>query len=113
LIGDLRKAYAEDLIDEFHIRLEHLEETLQESKETVLARLRSRYQGLIQDTIAEMQGWACFEKDRKWKKQKQINPIKHIPADPEAKPKSKKIGLNEPCPCGSGNKYKKCCGRAV
>ena len=21
-----------------------------------------------------------------------------------------KIGRNEPCPCGSGNKYKKCCG---
>ncbi|MFS0647008.1 SEC-C metal-binding domain-containing protein [Siminovitchia sp. 179-K 8D1 HS] len=28
-----------------------------------------------------------------------------------AAPKSKKIGRNEPCPCGSGKKYKKCCGR--
>ena len=25
--------------------------------------------------------------------------------------KVKKIGRNEPCPCGSGKKYKKCCGR--
>lgn len=25
--------------------------------------------------------------------------------------KQKKIGRNEPCPCGSGKKYKKCCGR--
>ncbi len=24
---------------------------------------------------------------------------------------SKKIGRNDPCPCGSGKKYKKCCGR--
>lgn len=24
---------------------------------------------------------------------------------------SQKIGRNEPCPCGSGKKYKKCCGR--
>ena len=24
-----------------------------------------------------------------------------------------KIGRNDPCPCGSGKKYKKCCGRAV
>jgi preprotein translocase subunit SecA len=24
----------------------------------------------------------------------------------------KKIGRNEPCPCGSGKKYKNCCGRA-
>ncbi|MGL4533585.1 MAG: YchJ family metal-binding protein [Fusobacteriaceae bacterium] len=25
--------------------------------------------------------------------------------------KGKKIGANEPCPCGSGKKYKKCCGK--
>ena len=25
---------------------------------------------------------------------------------------STKIGRNEPCPCGSGKKYKKCCGGA-
>ena len=23
----------------------------------------------------------------------------------------KEVGRNDPCPCGSGNKYKKCCGR--
>ncbi|MCF8032192.1 MAG: preprotein translocase subunit SecA [Desulfarculaceae bacterium] len=26
--------------------------------------------------------------------------------------KGKKVGRNDPCPCGSGKKYKKCCGRA-
>ncbi len=25
--------------------------------------------------------------------------------------KEKKPGRNDPCPCGSGKKYKKCCGR--
>ena len=25
--------------------------------------------------------------------------------------RKKKVGRNEPCPCGSGLKYKKCCGR--
>lgn len=25
--------------------------------------------------------------------------------------KEKKVGRNEPCPCGSGKKYKQCCGR--
>ncbi len=24
-----------------------------------------------------------------------------------------KVGRNDPCPCGSGKKYKKCCGRAI
>ncbi|MBT8004846.1 MAG: hypothetical protein HN578_18205, partial [Rhodospirillales bacterium] len=23
-----------------------------------------------------------------------------------------KVGRNEPCPCGSGKKFKKCCGAA-
>ena len=27
------------------------------------------------------------------------------------KTKSQKVGRNDPCPCGSGKKYKKCCGR--
>jgi uncharacterized protein len=31
---------------------------------------------------------------------------RHAPAPSQ----SKKIGRNEPCPCGSGRKYKKCCG---
>ena len=33
----------------------------------------------------------------------------------DTKPKPKrvtgKVGPNDPCPCGSGKKYKKCCGR--
>lgn len=30
--------------------------------------------------------------------------------DPRAAAPRKKVGRNEPCPCGSGKKYKKCCG---
>lgn len=30
---------------------------------------------------------------------------------PQVPVRSHKIGRNEPCPCGSGRKYKKCCGR--
>ncbi len=30
---------------------------------------------------------------------------------PKPKIAEKKVGRNEPCPCGSGNKYKKCCGK--
>jgi len=29
--------------------------------------------------------------------------------DPK-KGNGKKVGRNDPCPCGSGKKYKKCCG---
>jgi len=40
---------------------------------------------------------------------------KHLQQMPEPKvnesKKTVKVGRNEPCPCGSGKKYKKCCGR--
>ena len=29
----------------------------------------------------------------------------------QTKSKKYKVGRNDPCPCGSGKKYKKCCGR--
>ncbi len=32
------------------------------------------------------------------------------PAAPVKTSDSKKVGRNDPCPCGSGKKYKKCCG---
>lgn len=40
-------------------------------------------------------------KKRLYREQKQSGTIR----------KAKKIGRNDPCPCGSGKKYKKCCGK--
>ena len=34
------------------------------------------------------------------------------PAPAAAHPDGSKVGRNDPCPCGSGKKYKKCCGTA-
>ncbi|MCH8012952.1 MAG: SEC-C domain-containing protein [Candidatus Marinimicrobia bacterium] len=33
--------------------------------------------------------------------------------NPEKPIKSSKINRNAPCPCGSGKKYKKCCGAVL
>lgn len=33
-----------------------------------------------------------------------LNPVKTVTA-------GKKVGRNAPCPCGSGKKYKQCCGK--
>jgi SEC-C motif-containing protein len=39
--------------------------------------------------------------------------VNGTPPDPDPRPRrTEKVGRNEPCPCGSGKKYKKCCGRA-
>lgn len=34
-----------------------------------------------------------------------------VETNPSPSQRGKKIGRNDPCPCGSGKKYKKCCGR--
>ncbi len=52
-------------------------------------------------------------------KAKKTATSKKKPAKKTAKSKTKKqpeddakVGRNDPCPCGSGKKYKKCCGQA-
>jgi uncharacterized protein YecA (UPF0149 family) len=35
----------------------------------------------------------------------------HGSEDPPPSEQKGKIGRNDPCPCGSGKKYKKCCGQ--
>ena len=35
----------------------------------------------------------------------------YISTEPKAAQTTQKVGRNEPCPCGSGKKYKNCCGK--
>jgi uncharacterized protein YecA (UPF0149 family) len=35
---------------------------------------------------------------------------RHLRLVPQAPLRVEKTGRNDPCPCGSGKKYKKCCG---
>jgi len=54
--------------------------------------------------------------ERKQRRQQQELQYQTGPAQAEApKPvrSGAKIGRNDPCPCGSGKKYKKCCGKAA
>jgi hypothetical protein len=58
---------------------------------------------LFGDTIAELSSWHCF---------KPKSPARNKPSpslyDPQSNP-FRKVGRNDPCPCGSGMKFKKCC----
>ena len=61
-----------------------------------------RGKGYVTSVKREIGWWAGFSEDK---------PVNHPPA-PLIQPvhQGPKIGRNEPCPCGSGKKYKKCCG---
>jgi len=59
---------------------------------------------VIEDAVASTKWWACFEQETN-KDSHSFNMDKLVD---EMEPK-KKVGRNEPCICGSGKKFKKCC----
>ena len=63
-------------------------------------------------SIFEEHGWEyTVELDKS--KPEDITDLELLSNTPEPVKVDKKIGRNEPCPCGSGKKYKKCCGKAT
>jgi len=62
------------------------------------------------EAIFEENGWVCEitvdpdKPENTTDLDRLRNPVAQVTAAP-------KVGRNEPCPCGSGKKYKKCCGK--
>ena len=55
--------------------------------------------------LYELEEWNnIFDEEKRKKIKKDYNRSKIVV-------KEEKIGRNDPCPCGSGKKYKKCCGK--
>jgi hypothetical protein len=89
-------------------------------------------ESLITDVIKDVSWWACFEPgaelaedddlDEDWLDEateptfeqeeaivEPLSPVDYEPPTPYVR-EGPKVGRNDPCPCGSGTKYKKCCG---
>jgi Protein of unknown function (DUF1186)/SEC-C motif len=65
---------------------------------------------LFGDTIDELSGWYAFSDDYLAKKQEWIEEDEREfgMAEPYRNP-FRGVGRNDPCPCGSGRKFKNCC----
>ncbi|MEJ2628312.1 MAG: SEC-C metal-binding domain-containing protein [bacterium] len=60
--------------------------------------------------IFEKKGWKySIEVDRN--KPEDLTDLKILQKRTKPIKSNKKIGRNDPCPCGSGKKYKNCCGK--
>ncbi|UCF08357.1 MAG: DUF1186 domain-containing protein [Thermoplasmata archaeon] len=105
---DIKMVYKEDLVDPIFMDLDDVNRYLSRGWELNLNYLKEdvHYQ-FIDDTIKSMEWWVCFHP----KKKKAVKPLpKPLSKPMPKKSKREKIGRNQPCPCGSGKKYKKCCG---
>jgi tetratricopeptide (TPR) repeat protein len=103
LTADIRRAFAHGLIDPFFVGSNVAERTLKEPREVVLKGSRLRARGLIVDVVRDTSWWACFLQESR-QRQGLVQGPQPIRTEP-------KVGRNAPCSCGSGRKYKKCCGR--
>jgi hypothetical protein len=111
LLEEVRQAYAAGLVDDTVADLPGIERD-------IAAPEPWRFEGrtLITDAIDEMEGWACFhpQDSEPAERQEAQAPATPPPAEyaaPTPFIREPKIGRNDPCPCGSGKKHKKCCGK--
>jgi hypothetical protein len=117
LLDDIRQAYEEGLVDPGYIGFKDVKQDVALGKDRLLERLADNnpHRRLVSDTVAEMEWWACFREDSP-NGAKSIEPASANSWEHPVSPVSQiiratpKTGRNEPCPCGSGKKYKKCCG---
>lgn len=119
-MAELRRAYDDGLVNPRVIAWDDIEEALARGKDGAIRRARYR-EPSITDVAKDMRWMQCFQERRGDER----------PAEPEtvyaedilaelpdkyavtpARRTASKIGRNDPCPCGSGKKFKKCCGVA-
>ncbi|MGR8999593.1 MAG: DUF1186 domain-containing protein [Gammaproteobacteria bacterium] len=103
--------FERELVDTDMINKDDLDHSMRLGKEQTLAKLKTnRHTQFIDDVISEMEWWACFDPEPPSTRSKTFPSAGfdfHRPTNNASK--KTKIGRNDPCPCGSGKKYKKCC----
>jgi len=113
LVDDIRQAYAEELIGSFFMDMGYVEEMFALPEEAALAQAKEKTRGLTDDVVGEMRGWACFKPEKAPSAESTQALARALAArdDRSSVVRSEpKVGRNAPCPCGSGKKYKRCCG---
>jgi Protein of unknown function (DUF1186)/SEC-C motif len=107
----VKKAFDRGFIDKHVLGFDHFEQDLKQGIEHPGEPLRPNDEyTLFGDTVDELSNWYCFteqysEDRERWREQAEVNPILSLPYENPFKG----VGRNDPCPCGSGKKFKRCC----
>ncbi|MDQ6969617.1 MAG: SEC-C metal-binding domain-containing protein, partial [Mariprofundus sp.] len=100
--------FEEDLIDGLMISWECVEEDAKRLPlQSFSAYSESRYR-FVSSAWEELRHWPCFQ-DRSAQVPTQARRSDYHSSLASHAKKQKKPGRNDPCFCGSGKKYKKCC----
>jgi hypothetical protein len=112
----VRQAFRRGLIDPMVMEYDHFRRDLRRTladPERMAGFRRDRI-GPLEDAIGELSSWYAFsdaaKRDQEWRATSPEDarlPFADTPL-PFVDP-FKGVGRNDPCPCGSGKKFKKCC----
>jgi hypothetical protein len=112
----VKKAFDRGFIDTYVLAFDHFEQDLRRGIEGLREPWRPDDQEYTPfgDTIEELSRWYCFseqyQKDQaRWRRQAEADRAR----SQRLENPFKGVGRNDPCPCGSGKKFKKCCLAAV
>lgn len=115
---EIKAAYKDNKVDYLTIGMESVDRAMLEGQARVLARAeKNEHLQKIDDTIGELSSWFYFKNEKDPAEANYFDQLVNNNPVSLAKPKGTpiinepKIGRNDPCPCGSGKKYKKCCGK--
>jgi hypothetical protein len=103
--SELRRAYDEGLIEEGFMSSSELDDVEAGPPEKWIEKYREMNPP-ISDVAEETSWWQCFSKSDRARELAEIARERSI----QQPVRGPKIGRNDPCPCDSGKKYKKCCG---
>jgi len=78
-------------------------------KQPAVARVKSQKRAEEILSICSKHGWKVIVGVEP-NKPEDISDVERLLDPPEAAKAQVKTGRNDPCPCGSGKKYKRCCG---
>ena len=78
-------------------------------KRLAVARVKSQKRAEEILSICSKHGWKVIVGVEP-NKPEDISDVERLLNPPEAAKAQVKAGRNDPCPCGSGKKYKRCCG---
>jgi hypothetical protein len=113
LMEEIRSAFGSGFIDPGCIDESEVEFQATRPVDEVLREFHEREEGLIEDAVDHMAWWSCFQEEDEYDGSSSDADLFDDERAPELpfRRTEPKIGRNEPCPCGSGRKYKRCCGQ--
>jgi uncharacterized protein len=112
LVPLVEDAFNRGWVEPMALSLHHFHEDLQAARQTAdpadVFDQHDKDDGRLNDIVDHLSGWVGFAPEQKPIPKLKVSPPGRV-TDTIIHNPYRNVGRNDPCPCGSGKKFKKCC----